>query len=60
MRGLTSLGGTVYAGEANYLLFSHRDRQLAQKLRKNGVLVRDCANYIGLGGGWYRVAIRTE
>ncbi|MEG1943301.1 MAG: aminotransferase class I/II-fold pyridoxal phosphate-dependent enzyme, partial [Angelakisella sp.] len=60
MRGLASLGGTVYAGEANYLLFSHSDRQLAQKLRKNGVLVRDCANYIGLGGGWYRVAIRTE
>lgn len=57
--GLESLGCRVIPGEANFLLFRCRDAQLAQKLEKRGILLRSCANFPGLGPGWYRAAVRT-
>ena len=60
MDGLSELGATQITGEANYLLFRHPDRQLADKLEQRGVLIRRCETYPGLGPGWYRTAIRTE
>ncbi len=60
MDGLSELGATQITGEANYLLFRHTDRQLADKLEQRGVLIRRCETYPGLGPGWYRTAIRTE
>lgn len=58
--GLAALGCRVVPGQANYLLFHHPNTALAPGLRQKGVLVRDCANYAGLGPGWYRCAVRTE
>jgi histidinol-phosphate/aromatic aminotransferase/cobyric acid decarboxylase-like protein len=29
-------------------------------LSEKGILIRDCSNYRGLGGGWYRIAVRTH
>lgn len=58
--GLQKLGCKVIPGEANYLLFCHPDTELAGKLRTHGILLRDCANYRGLGPGWYRTAVRTR
>lgn len=58
--GLTALGCRVIPGEANYLLFFCDTPELAQKLRQNGVLIRDCSNYPGLQPGWYRAAVRTR
>ena len=58
--GLAALGCRVMPGEANYLLFYHSGEQLVQRLRARGVLLRSCANYPGLGPGWYRAAVRTH
>ena len=58
--GLAALGCRVMPGEANYLLFYHSGEQLVQRLRARGVLLRGCANYPGLGPGWYRAAVRTH
>ena len=33
---------------------------MGEKLRKRGILIRDCRSYAGLAEGWYRIAIRTE
>ena len=55
-----ALGCRVLPGEANYLLFYHSGEQLVQRLRARGVLLRGCANYPGLGPGWYRAAVRTH
>jgi threonine-phosphate decarboxylase len=33
---------------------------LIEPLRRRGILLRDCANYHGLGQGWYRAAVRGE
>lgn len=57
---LTALGCSVVPGEANYLLFFCPVPELEAKLRRRGILIRNCANYMGLCPGWYRVAVRTE
>ena len=57
---LTGFGLHVVPGEANYLLFFCEVRELAEKLRKRGILIRDCRNYAGLTEGWYRIAIRSK
>lgn len=56
--GLRSLGLRVVPGEANYLLFFDKTPQLTEHLANVGILVRDCANFAGLGPGWYRTAVR--
>ncbi|MBQ4353934.1 MAG: aminotransferase class I/II-fold pyridoxal phosphate-dependent enzyme [Clostridia bacterium] len=56
---LTQFGIRLYPGEANYLLL-YSDRNLAEKLMERGIMVRDCTNYIGLGAGYIRIAVRTR
>ncbi len=55
---LRELGLYVCPSQANYLLLYH-PRPLFQPLLREGVLVRDCSNYDGLGPGWFRVCVRT-
>lgn len=54
---LARLGFRVIPGEANYLLFFSQ-KPLLEPLRRRGILLRDCGNYEGLCGGWYRAAVR--
>ncbi len=56
---LTELGFTVYDGKANFLFF-RGPAGLSEKCRAQGILIRDCANYRGLGSGYYRIAVRTH
>ena len=56
--GLRSLGLRVYPGEANFLML-YSECDLYGELLKQGVLIRDCSNYVGLGKGFFRVAVRT-
>ena len=57
--GLRALGLRVLDGRANYLLFQ-APKTLGETLRQRGAVLRSCANYPGLGPGWYRTAVRTE
>lgn len=57
--GLSELGCRVIPGEANFLLFFCPDTALDRKLEKQGILIRNCSNFPGLGPGWYRAAVRT-
>ena len=56
--GLRALGLRVLDGKANYLLFQAPET-LGETLRQRGAVLRSCANYPGLGPGWYRTAVRT-
>lgn len=60
IEGLRNLGCRVIPGEANYLLFYRPDIMLGERMKEQGILIRDCSNYHGLQPGWYRVAVRTE
>ncbi len=55
---LSVLGLTVYPGEANFLL-AYSERELVGHLSEMGYTVRDCSNFVGLTGGYFRVAVRT-
>ena len=58
---LQLVGFKVYGGAANYLfLKSVRPIDWAARLKEQGILIRDCANYRGLGPGYYRVAVKTR
>ena len=56
---LTGLGLRVIPGEANYLLFQS-PRFLTGPLERQGILLRNCGNYVGLDETWYRIAVRTR
>ena len=57
--GLEELGCRVCPSDANYLLF-RGPVELGEKLLRLGIALRSCANYHGLGPGWYRTAVRTR
>ncbi|MDO3377535.1 threonine-phosphate decarboxylase CobD [Geoalkalibacter halelectricus] len=62
-RGLQELRFRVFPGQANYLL-AHcppqgpQAPQLAAALREQGLLIRDCSNFVGLDARYLRVAVR--
>ena len=53
--------GIKAEGEANFLFFElNGDAEFCQRMRRQGVLVRDCSNYSNLKPGCYRVAVRSH
>ena len=56
---LAALGFDVLPGDGNFLFFSGPP-ELSEGLLSRGVLIRDCANYRGLGPGDCRIAVRTR
>lgn len=60
INALIKLGIKTLAGEANYIFFHSTIPNLTTKLRKRGILIRDCGNYPGLATGYYRIAVRTH
>ena len=57
---LTALGMRCAESFADFVLFRTEIRDLGDRLRKKGILIRDCSNYTGLGEGWYRTAVKTQ
>ncbi len=51
---------TLYPGQANYLFFRSDITDLKERLIGQGILIRDCSNYVGLEPGYYRIAVRTR
>lgn len=56
---LEELGFWVCPSYANYLLFHGKD-DLDIKLKKKGIMIRNCGNYHGLGKDWFRIAVRLH
>lgn len=57
-RGLAARGCRVFPGRANYLFFKAPLPDLPARLKEQGVLIRDCSGYPGLGPGYCRAAVR--
>jgi threonine-phosphate decarboxylase len=62
--GLAALPGlTPFPSAANYLLVEIRTGTTAAELRSalipKGVIIRDCSNFVGLDGHFFRVAVRS-
>lgn len=56
---LCKLGIKVYDSRANYIFF-RGPKGLAGAVLKQGIMIRDCSNYRGLTGGYYRTAVRLH
>ncbi len=56
---LEGLGFRVCHSDCNFLLF-HGPAGLDRKLRKEGIAIRNCESFIGLGPGWDRIAVRMH
>lgn len=56
---LEELGFWVCPSEANYLLFRGPEN-LNRTLKAQGIAIRNCDNFQGLGPGWYRIAVRCR
>lgn len=56
-QGLQTLGLKTIPSQTNYILF-HSAQELKNPLLARGILIRSCANYPGLGEGWYRIAVK--
>ncbi len=54
----------VYPSVANYLLVKLQGsltvKDLAQKLKEQNILIRDCSNYQNLGEDFFRIAVRSQ
>ncbi|MDD3813494.1 MAG: cobyric acid synthase [Desulfocapsaceae bacterium] len=54
----------VFDSAANYLLLRLKDgsdaRTLAGQLLERKIMIRTCANYVGLDASYFRIAVRTE
>lgn len=57
MDALQALGLTVIPSKTNYILF-YSNQELRTPLLERGIQIRSCANYPGLGEGWYRIAVK--
>ena len=56
---LENLGFWVCPSSVNYLLFQ-APPDLCLRLRQQGIAIRSCHNYHGLGPGWFRIAVRLH
>ncbi len=52
----------LYQPSANYIFFKHLQKpsNLQADMMKHGILIRSCANYIGLNNQYYRIAIKSR
>lgn len=67
--GLKKLGFLVYTGNVNYLLFrvpedllqmEQENAYIYHAMLKRKILIRDCRNYQGLTGGYYRICVKGK
>lgn len=49
----------IYPGNANFILL-YTEYPLYDRLLEQGILIRNCENFKGLGPGYYRIAVRTR
>lgn len=58
-------GLIVYSGSANFLLIRNTHAflttsDLAERLLNEGIAIRECSSFIGMGDDFFRIAVRTR
>ncbi len=60
-KALKKAGMKVFSSYANFILFyADGEPELYSSLLEQGILIRDCDNYIGLSKGYYRIAVKNH
>lgn len=50
----------VLPSETNFIMFKSDNLKIDELLKNDGIAIRNCENYEGLGKGFYRIAVRTR
>ena len=56
---MEKLGLKVFDSRANYIFF-YGQEDLFERCMEKKILIRDCSNYVGLGKGYYRIAVKLH
>lgn len=56
---LKALGIKVFSADANFILLKS-ENMLDEILKKEKILIRNCGNFLGLDGNFFRVAVRSR
>lgn len=56
---MKEMGAKIFPSQANFILFKWEE-QIYDELLKREILIRDCSDYIGLGKGYFRIAVRKR
>ena len=56
---LRQMGMKVFDSQAPFLLFTGPEH-LHEELLKQGTLIRDCSDYLGLGSGYFRIGVKKH
>ena len=60
-KSLTELDFDVYDSKANYIFFKNNSNiDIEEKLKKQGILIRNCSNYHGLTNKFFRIAVKSK
>ncbi len=54
---------TIFESFADYMLIKSSEEladRLENSLRKEGIMIRNCSNYRGLGKGYFRIAVKSH
>lgn len=57
---IQGLGIRVFPSKVNYLLLYCEGVPLYERLLSEGILIRDCSDYRGLGRGYFRIAVKRH
>ncbi len=57
---LLNIGIESYSSQANYFLIQTNSQKMYSELYKMGILIRNCDNFDGLDGNYYRLAVKSK
>lgn len=60
IEALSSFPVRVIGASANFIFFYSEMPRLKERLLSEGILIRDCSSFKGLGPGYYRIAVRPR
>lgn len=57
---LSEMNLKIFPSETNFIMFKSENLKIDELLKYEGIAIRNCENYEGLGKGFYRIAVRTR
>ncbi len=57
---LSEMNLKIFPSKTNFIMFKSENLKIDELLKYEGIAIRNCKNYEGLGKGFYRIAVRTR
>ncbi len=60
IKHLSEMNLKIFPSKTNFIMFKSENLKIDELLKYEGIAIRNCKNYEGLGKGFYRIAVRTR